>query len=612
VKRLLALARSLSTGWVVAIALVLTAGVVVGGIAGYRTFDYIEHDNEFCLSCHLMQEPFEAFARSAHRGLGCKACHKPSFAGRSQMALTQIIEAPESIENHAEVYNEKCAACHIDGDPEQWETIRNSAGHRVHLESDDPSLEGLLCVECHSSGLHQFTPVTETCTQSGCHSDNTIRLGGMGEFTIHCLACHSYSEPVSEAGEVAAAAAAVEPNAEACLSCHAMRVMVTIPEDEPHGQVCGTCHNPHQQSRPEEAGETCANAGCHEAADTLSPMHRGLEPGALEDCRSCHEAHTWVVSGQTCLRCHTDVFRDEARVGSAPSPASSLQPLHASESPAPPLPSFEPPARVAFLEARWLDGARHVGRSGARPPPAPGREPGLVPGLEPGRAPASSEFSAAGPWGTALQEVPVVPARVDSVFRHAQHRRVECLSCHSTDGSHGRVTVTNMNDCRSCHHTAPVADDCSTCHTASGGEGPVFSLQRDFQFTVKDSVERTLDFDHSVHERMRCALCHTEGPGLSAENVDCAMCHRVHHRPQNVSCLECHTEPAPLSAHPFEQVHVGCSGTGCHTDAPVSQAIRTRNLCLTCHQNQVDHQVGQNCVECHQLPEPVSPGGGGS
>ena len=38
-------------------------------------------------------------------------------AGRSQMALTQILENPDSLSIHAEVPNERCESCHVDGDP---------------------------------------------------------------------------------------------------------------------------------------------------------------------------------------------------------------------------------------------------------------------------------------------------------------------------------------------------------------------------------------------------------------------------------------------------------------------------------------------------------------
>ncbi len=181
------------------LALAVFCVAAAGGVAGlsaYRTYDYVQHDNDFCVSCHLMEEPFEEFARSAHRGLGCKACHQPTIVERSAMGLTQVVDRPIEIEVHADVPNERCAECHIEGDPETWESVRNSAGHLTHLDSDSLDLKGLMCVECHSSSVHQFTSTDQTCGQSDCHDETKIQLGRMGDFTIHCTACHSFLCPV--------------------------------------------------------------------------------------------------------------------------------------------------------------------------------------------------------------------------------------------------------------------------------------------------------------------------------------------------------------------------------------------------------------------------------
>ena len=67
--------QSLSTAWIAILVLAGTSIFVAGSVTAYRTYDYIEHDNDFCMSCHLMAEPFERFGQSAHRDLGCKACH---------------------------------------------------------------------------------------------------------------------------------------------------------------------------------------------------------------------------------------------------------------------------------------------------------------------------------------------------------------------------------------------------------------------------------------------------------------------------------------------------------------------------------------------------------
>ncbi len=321
-ERLAEWAGNLSAPALGALGVLVMAGVGAGGYYAYRTYDYVQHDNDFCVSCHLMQEPAELFAASAHAGLGCKACHQPTLVTRTQMALTQIVENPEEIAAHAEVPNELCANCHIKGDPERWRLVAASAGHKAHLESDDPKLQGLQCVECHATSLHEFAPVDKTCAQAGCHEDKKILLAGMSDLTIHCSACHNFLAPVRPAAATAAPSrgvpgeveAALLPDRDECLSCHAMRSLVSMPEPDPHQGVCASCHNPHEQTTPAEAVESCARSGCHTQAAELSPMHKGMQPGVLEACTFCHKAHDFKVDGTRCLDCHQDLDRRDPSI----------------------------------------------------------------------------------------------------------------------------------------------------------------------------------------------------------------------------------------------------------------------------------------------------------
>jgi nitrate/TMAO reductase-like tetraheme cytochrome c subunit len=319
-ERLAEWAGNLSAPALGAVGVLLMAGVGAGGYYAYRTYDYVQHDNDFCVSCHLMQEPANLFAASAHAGLGCKACHQPTLVTRTQMALTQILENPEEIAAHAEVPNELCANCHIQGDPARWRLVANSAGHKAHLESDDPKLQGLQCVECHATSLHEFAPVDRTCAQAGCHEDKKILLAGMSNLTIHCSACHNFLAPVRPAQAQAAGAApggvesALLPDRDECLSCHAMRSLVKMPEPDPHQGVCASCHNPHEQRTPQEAMQSCTDAGCHTQAAELSPMHKGMQPGVLEACTYCHKAHDFKVDGTRCLDCHQDLDRQDPAI----------------------------------------------------------------------------------------------------------------------------------------------------------------------------------------------------------------------------------------------------------------------------------------------------------
>jgi len=568
-ERLAQWAGSLTAPALAVVGVIIVAGVSGGGFYAYQTYDYVQHDNDFCMSCHLMQQPYEMFAQSAHQGLGCKACHQPTLVARSAMALTQIIENPEEIDAHAEVPNERCANCHIKGDPAKWRLIANSAGHKVHLESDDPSLEGLQCVECHSTSVHEFAPIDRTCSQSGCHEDKSIKLGKMSNLTIHCAACHSFLAPVdgqeaTNTGSVLANRldAAILPDQEECLSCHAMREKVQMPRPDPHRGVCAACHNPHTQSTPIEAVHSCANAGCHTDAAQATPMHRGLQPGVLEDCTYCHKAHDFKVSGQMCITCHQGVERDSLSV---------QRPQHADTVPAP------DPGQVGHLPVSL--------------------------GL-PGMGGLSPVGVGVGWWS---HDAPLQAAQERPRFLHSQHKAVICTNCHVNTESHGGLKVVTLNDCRSCHHQAPLANDCSRCHTSADAPSRSFRATRPMDLSVgRSDPQRAMNFPHETHKDLKCGSCHTEGLTRDASAVDCASCHEDHHDPGN-DCMSCHKQ-APSSAHPPAEAHVTCAGAGCHANPPFEVAPRSRTSCLVCHQSMKDHRPGRECADCHTLPSPRGAG----
>ena len=551
-----------------AVGLLGAGGVSTGGFYAYRAYDYVQHDNDFCMSCHLMAEPFEEFAQSAHRGLGCKACHQPTLVARSQMAIAQVVENPDSLTAHAVVPNEACAACHIDGNPDDWAVVSQSAGHRVHLESNDSTLEGLQCVQCHSSGVHEFAATDKTCGQSGCHEEVDITLGRMGDFTIHCAACHGFSRSIPTTGDASADALAVRtalaPTENECLSCHVMRTLVDMPDDEPHGQVCATCHNPHTQAVPGDAVATCATVGCHTDVSELTPFHRGLEVTSLENCAECHSAHDWTTQANDCLSCHQDIFND----GGVGARGAALS----------------PGARGPDPGARGPD----PGASGPRP---------------------TASFAAlsrpADYLHVAVASVAPTVQEPTTIFRHANHRNVECSSCHVSTESHGAITVTEIADCRSCHHAGAPANDCASCHRQPelSSLAPITVPQR-LDFTVTDApVGRSLPFTHADHAGPTCATCHQAGLTRPLDTGACATCHSEHHTVGG-TCMSCHEQPA-ATAHTVES-HVTCGGSGCHNNPAYTGLPRDRQGCLTCHQDLVEHRPGQECAECHALGEAVS------
>ena len=509
-RRLLDAFGRLSPAMLAVIGVLVAAGVGGGGYYAYRTYDYVQHDNDFCMSCHLMAQPFEDFAESAHQGLGCKACHRPTLFERSAMGVTAFVEDPDEVSEHAAVPNEVCAECHIQGDPERWRSIANSAGHRVHLESEDPVLAGLQCVECHATSIHEFAPIDRTCAQSQCHADNVIQLGAMGELTIHCAACHTFvaplaAEPTLLGNEVDAA---ILPDYDECLSCHVMRTLIELPDPDPHEGGCAACHNPHTQSTPAEAATSCATAACHSDVRSITPFHVGLDAPLVADCLYCHQAHDFALSGSNCAGCHegmTAVDAPDALLDFAHTEHETVEcaSCHASTA------GHGTVALTALQDCRSCHHAQPVSQSCANCHAA-----GDVPD-ESYRLTQAMTFSV----GTAD------PARTVT-FPHAEHGALDCASCH-TQGL--AMSVPTDLDCRSCHtehHTAE--SDCASCHRVA----PVQAHP-----------------PTQAHVTCSGSGCHTEVPfdTVPRTRAFCLGCHQDlrEHEPER-TCAECHTLPAPL------------------------------------------------------------------
>ena len=96
---------------------------------------------------------------------------------------------------------------------------------------------------------------------------------------------------------------------------------------------------------------------------------------------------------------------------------------------------------------------------------------------------------------------------------------------------------------------------------------------------------------------------------LAAASVSCSSCHEDHHTAES-TCRACHAT-APLEQHPVDEVHVTCTGSGCHEASSFSPPGRTREFCLACHQDLVEHKIedDRDCAACHTLPAPRDGGG---
>jgi len=539
------------------------AGVflLTGAAIGAYLWNYMQHDNDFCNSCHVMNEPFERFQTSEHSELSCHDCHQQSiFASARQMYLW-VDDRPEEIGEHAPVPLEICAECHITQDPDStWQRISSTAGHRVHLEADTSALQDVTCVTCHGQEVHRFAPVDQTCGQSGCHDpDKTqVVLGEMaGQTGFHCVMCHQFTAPVAEDVALDTARAALVPGLESCRSCHEMeKVLAGLvdPDVDPHDAVCGTCHNPHTQEAPAEAIHRCAE--CHAPADTLTPFHRGLAAQTLEDCSGCHAAHTFVVEGDNCVACHADI------IGGVPTEG--------------------PKAR----EPRDVTSA------------APG--PLLQPVSTVGAPIAKSIVRGADEYvrmRLAEREGAAAFRQQQQGFNHLDHRDVACTDCHTSRETHGQVTIESAAACQQCHHTRPVVDlGCARCHGRAELSAAVGTTLR--MELGRRTVDRQVRFDHDDHSGVGCAQCHGQGASMRVER-NCASCHQNHHT-ATASCITCHNQRNQAS-HTIQVHSRTCAGSSCHESASYGAMTQGRNTCLACHQDQTDHRPGRACAGCHRV-----------
>ncbi len=574
------------------------AGVMLLGAGGvaYAGNHYMEHNNDFCVGCHVMGDAWGAFAKSEHRKLECHDCHRQSkFASARQLYLW-IAEKPQDIPKHAKVPTNVCAECHVRSEADSsWKRIIATAGHRLHMKSDSSALKKVACVTCHGQEVHRFKPVDQTCGQSGCHAkkDTQIRLGKMaGQTSQHCTGCHTFTRPVPENLSMDSTRKYLVANGTvgSCFGCHQMKDKVKglEPKDDPgHKAVCGTCHNPHKQTETRQAYAGCAASGCHSDLGTKSQFHVGLKAHKNAPCGQCHTPHSWKPISTTCEGCHT--VGGDGKPTSPPrivmpraSPATTsgeLLPMSWQRSSATPS-----NVRQTAHRGRRTFSVRAVRRTARRPAPVFRYVMFSQQVTAPAAAPRAPQ---------------AVQAPKDSPkFSHQKHKLLQCAGCHDQKKFAGAVTVRSPAGCASCHHAADRSVSCEGCHNARSPQ---------FARTVSTSVsarvnagapakQRLLPFAHLQHRDLDCKGCHTEGVLLTVKR-DCQSCHGQHHTAER-TCLTCHQ---PQKTVHVRAAHDGCAGSGCHSNAAVLALPPSRSTCLVCHADQVKHKPKRECAECHAV-----------
>lgn len=539
-------------------------------LAGTASWNYMQHDNDFCSSCHVMEGPWNKFSRDAgkHSALECHDCHQQSIVASSRELFLWVANKPEKIPPHSPVPNARCESCHNTRQDEKWTRVAETAGHRTHMESDSSALAEVQCVTCHGAEVHAFIPASRTCGTAGCHDNLEIRLGKMAQQTsLHCNQCHQFTAEVPALATRDSAAGTMRPGRQQCLACHEMQRVLTgyVEAREPHNSTCGTCHNPHTQDTPAEAAQSCTTAGCH-ANWRDTPFHTGTSHGRVgEQCLTCHLPHASKVDPSDCVTCHTQV-RQRGVPG--------IRRL-------PPLP-FDTTRALrmgrAIHEAPTDDADPVAGKGDVRPPDLP-----------PPQRPTE-----------------IRSAEQDS-FPHNRHTSLACITCHQSPAAQGggKLTFEPPRGCQICHHQSPASSDCAACHRE-----PALTVGR--QVTMRVTVathqprERPVMFAHPTHAAIRCTQCHVTAVSLATSDDvrRCADCHEDHHTAAR-NCVACHLTDTLRAAHGDDPdvSHRRCDA--CHAAATVQRLLPDRGFCLTCHSvKRTEHYPDRECTTCHMLSTP--------
>jgi len=581
----------------VTVALVAGAAVLVVAMVGMgtATWNYTQHSNDFCTSCHVMHPAYGKFAstENKHGQLSCHDCHTQSVFASAWQLYFWLKERPDEIGKHATVENRVCETCHVTGDTAKWQHIRSTAGHRVHLESDSSALKDVKCVTCHGVEVHRFQPAKTTCGQSGCHAegDTKIVLDKMKDQTIrHCTVCHQFTAEVPALATRDSAAGTLVPGGAQCFGCHDMKKV--LPDfdlaKDPHGGKCGTCHNPHTQETTAAAAKTCTTAACH-GNWRDEPFHTGAtHRKAATQCLTCHIPHQARVDASDCTGCHNNVrSRTKLRPPLPFDTTSALRRVGAA--PASAAPAAAAPTSPTLLETvdAFVSRSRTAGPSADAPTPT--SSDAVAPAVHDGAAAAPASLPP--------------PATADT-FAHTRHAKIACLVCHQTTSGSARLTFQPPRGCNICHHQQSTSARCASCHQEQELAAP-----RKVTVTVAvpghAPTARPVDFVHAQHSERKCVECHTASVTLapSPAVAQCKDCHTDHHAAGR-ACSGCHTLADPKAAHAtLEVAHQRCDA--CHTPATVAQLTPSRTFCATCHAAKAaDHYPQRECSACHFLTEP--------
>ena len=375
------------------------------------------------------------------------------------------------------------------------------------------------------------------------------------EEQLYCNSCHQFT---AEAQFVTldSAGSTLRPGEGQCFGCHEMRTLLAEfdPAKDPHSGSCGMCHNPH----------TDVEAGRRDEVLRRRPMSRRLAGGGVPRGRGPPEG------GRSAARPATSRTRPGWTRATAPGATSPSGRVEESSS----LRSPSTPPRPSSRRSAWSSPADPAGRGDAPPPDDP---------VETSIAPAAS------PTDT---------------FSHKQHRRLACITCHTTTSPTRRLTFEPPRGCQICHHQRPASSDCATCHQSDELSQP--------------------DAGHGISDGAPAASSPARSP-LRARGTREGRVHRLPHHAGEPRAASRRWRPAPpatrsimshgwtappatgrrrsSTAHaPPIDAHQACDQ--CHAERTVAALEPTRSFCLACHGDETDHYAEKECTVCHLQASP--------
>lgn len=121
---------------------------------------YITTRNQYCSTCHAMEQYYSSWEHSTHAYADCVGCHvAPGLANdvshvyrSTREVYTNLISSPQHSANFTLPTNEICFSCHT-----EYRTISASGDllipHKQHVK-----LRNLQCVNCHRYLVHYKNP----------------------------------------------------------------------------------------------------------------------------------------------------------------------------------------------------------------------------------------------------------------------------------------------------------------------------------------------------------------------------------------------------------------------------------------------------------------------